>query len=208
MLRQNGAVHGSDPADTPATQTAKARLRAELIASRKLLSETDIDAARAAVRGHVLDRATGDGWRTVAAYAPLRTEPGSLELLDALVARGVDVLVPFLLPDRDLDWFRWHGRARVADPPLLGCPAIAAADAVLVPALAVSPAGVRIGRGGGSYDRALTRVPPGRPVAALLFEGELREGVPADPWDRRVSAVVRPSGWLDLAGNAGTRPAG
>lgn len=198
-------MHGSEAS---ATQASKARLRAEVIAARKLLTDADIDAARASVREHVLARAERDGWRTIAAYAPLRTEPGSLELLDALVARGVDVLVPFLLPDRDLDWLRWHGAAPVADPPLLGLAAITAADAVLVPALAVSPAGQRLGRGGGSYDRALARVEPRRPVAALVFEDELLDDVPADPWDRPVTSVVRPSGWLDLPGNAGTRPAG
>jgi 5-formyltetrahydrofolate cyclo-ligase len=207
-VRQNDAVQGNDAAGLSAVQQAKARLRAELLGARKAMSADDLDAARAAVRRHVMDRAARDGWQTVAAYAPLRTEPGSLDLLDALAAGGAEVIVPFLLPDRDLDWFRWHGAGPVADPPLLGPAAIGAADAVLVPALAVSRAGMRLGRGGGSYDRALARVRPGRPSAALLFEGELLDAVPAEPWDRPVTAAVRPSGWLELPGNAGQGTSG
>ena len=207
-MRQNDAVQGDDAAGLSAVQLAKAHLRAELLAARKAMSADDLDAARSAVRAHVLARAARGGWRAVAAYAPLRTEPGSLELLDALVAAGVEVIVPFLLPDRDLDWFRWHGAGPVADPPLLGPEAVAGTDAVLVPALAVSGTGMRLGRGGGSYDRALARVRPGHPSAALLFESELLDDLPAEPWDLPVTAVVRPSGWLDLPGNAGPGAAG
>ena len=60
---------------------------------------------------------------------------------------------------------------RAARP--LGAAAIAEADTVFVPALAVARDGNRLGRGGGSYDRALRRVPAGVPVVALLFDDEL-----------------------------------
>ncbi|MBN9621174.1 MAG: hypothetical protein J0H43_15830, partial [Actinobacteria bacterium] len=37
------------------------------------------------------------------------------------------------------------------------------------------------------------------PVAALLFDDELRSELPREPWDVPVSAVVTPSGgWHDL----------
>jgi 5-formyltetrahydrofolate cyclo-ligase len=72
-------------------------------------------------------------------------------------------------------------------------------DLVLVPALAVDRhTGVRLGRGGGSYDRALARTHPGTPVIALLYPGELLEGVPAQPHDARVTAVLTPDGLLRL----------
>jgi 5-formyltetrahydrofolate cyclo-ligase len=71
--------------------------------------------------------------------------------------------------------------------------AVARADLVLVPALAVDRGGVRLGRGGGSYDRALTRVGPGIPTIALLYDGELLDEVPADDHDQRVRLVARPS---------------
>ncbi len=149
------------------------------------------DQARAAVREHVLTRA--DTWSCVAAYVPLRTEPGSVELLAALTDAGVEVLVPITLADRDLDWARWQS----GKP--LGRDAIARVDAVLVPALAVSRAGTRLGRGGGSYDRALLRCRAGTLVAALLFDGEVRDELPHEPWDQPVGAAVTPAGWIELA---------
>ncbi len=76
---------------------------------------------------------------------------------------------------------------------------MARARLLLVPALAVDRRGVRLGRGGGSYDRALARVAAGTPVVALLHDGELLDELPAEPHDRLVSAVVTPSGgWSAL----------
>src|SRR5262249_58384252 len=86
-------------------QSAKIELRAQLLAARKARSPEQIAAARAAVRMHVLARF--GQCRRVAAYRPLRTEPGSVELLDELVRGGATVLIPVLLDDRDLDWAAW-----------------------------------------------------------------------------------------------------
>jgi len=69
---------------------------------------------------------------------------------------------------------------------------------VLVPGLAVDRSGMRLGRGGGSYDRALARVPVGTPVLVLLYDGEVLDRVPADDHDRRVTAAVTASGVVRL----------
>jgi 5-formyltetrahydrofolate cyclo-ligase len=77
--------------------------------------------------------------------------------------------------------------------------AIGTVDLVLVPALAVArSSGVRLGRGGGSYDRVLTRIRPGTPALALLYPGELVDGVPSEPHDQRVSGVVTVDGLVEL----------
>jgi 5-formyltetrahydrofolate cyclo-ligase len=70
---------------------------------------------------------------------------------------------------------------------------------VVVPALAVDRRGVRLGRGGGSYDRALARLAAGATAVALLHDGELLDALPAEAHDRAVTAAVTPSGgWCDL----------
>ena len=168
----------------------KRELRAQRIAARSALTASQIDHARGEVRAHVLSRFASS--RCAAAYRPLRTEPGSVELLDALAAGGSDVVVPLLREDLDLDWTPWPA----GDP--LGVDALALADVVLVPALAVDQHGVRLGRGGGSYDRALHRVRAGVPIVALLYEDELADELPTDPWDTAVTAVITPSGWHPL----------
>ncbi len=172
--------------DEPA-RGGKRALRAQLLAGRSAREPAQIADGRAGVRAHVLSRFPAA--RRVAAYRPMRTEPCSVELLDALSANGARVIVPLVLDDRDLDWTPWPS----GDP--LGVDAISRADLVLVPALAVDPRGMRLGRGAGCYDRALTRVGAGVPVVALLYDGEIVEHVPAEAWDIPVTAAVTPSGW-------------
>jgi 5-formyltetrahydrofolate cyclo-ligase len=183
----------------------KTRWRARLLAARKRLDPAELAAAAAELRRHVVPALVAAG--TIAAYVPVRSEPGSLDLLDALAAPGIRILLPVVVAD-GLDWCPYAGRSSLAAGPLgllepagprLGPAAVAEADAVLVPALAVDRTGTRLGRGGGYYDRALPLVPAGVPVVALLHDGELVDSLPADPWDRRVTAAVTPStGWTEL----------
>lgn len=186
--------------DDAAAPEAKADLRTELLAARRARSAADLEQARAAVRAHVLNRA--DGLERVAAYEPLHTEPGSVELLAELHARGVTVLVPRMLPDRDLDWTPWSP-AGPGEP--LGVAAIGTAGLVLAPALAVARDGTRLGRGGGSYDRALARCAAGAMLAALVFDDELVHRLPRESWDVPVRAAVSPSGWTPVGGNTEMR---
>jgi 5-formyltetrahydrofolate cyclo-ligase len=182
-------------------------LRTRLLDARKALTADQLEAARAAVRGHVLVQmdaaeAAGLPWYIVCGYQPLPTEPGSVALLEAMAGRGAAVLVPLMRPDRDLDWTRWPAGAP------LGVDEVARATVLLVPALAVDWHGQRLGRGGGSYDRVLARVGADVPVAALLHSGEILDEVPADPWDRPVNAAVTPDGWLNIPASAGTAGSG
>jgi 5-formyltetrahydrofolate cyclo-ligase len=183
--------------------TDKPGMRSRIQAARTAMTAEEREAARLAIRSHVLSYCADelDPEAGIAAYQPTRTEPGSVELLDRLTDRGHRVLVPVTLPDRDLNWTAWTGPSDRARPPaatLLGLDAIAEVALVVVPAYAVDRRGHRLGRGGGSYDRALIRVRPGTPIAALLYPEELVDTVPVDEWDRPVTAVVTPGGWIQL----------
>ncbi|BFU42224.1 hypothetical protein KRMM14A1004_04610 [Krasilnikovia sp. MM14-A1004] len=147
---------------------------------------------------------------TVTAYVPIGAEPGGPDLPEALsraLPAGAELLLPVLLDDGDLDWARYTGPdslrpgprgLREPAGPRLGVTAITAADLVVVPALAVDRAGRRLGRGGGSYDRALARVTAATWTVALLHDEELLGDVPAEAHDRRVRAAISPSGGLTL----------
>lgn len=179
--------------------------RARLLAARAQLSTAVLEANASAVSGHVLDRLRGTA--RIAAYVPVGREPGTLRLLDALRDDGTEVLLPVVVTD-GLDWARYAGPADLVAGALgtrepsgsrLGAAGIATADAVLLPALAVDHRGVRLGRGGGYYDRTLATVPAGLPLIALLHDGEIVGRLPVDPWDRAVSAAVTPAiGWTEL----------
>ena len=183
--------------------TDKPGMRSRTQAARTAMTAEQRETARLAIRSHVLAYCANElaptAW--IAAYRPTRTEPGSAELLDGLTDRGHLVLVPVTMPDRDLNWTAWDEPSSQPGQPSahpLGMDAIARAALVLVPAYAVDRRGHRLGRGGGSYDRALARVRPGTPVAALLFAEELVETVPVDEWDLPVTAAVTPAGWIQL----------
>lgn len=143
---------------------------------------------------------------TVAAYVSIGTEPGTGALLEGLTAAGKRVILPALQADNDLDWGTWRGDSGLAPARMgllepvdrLGPDAVATADLVLVPGLAVSRLGDRLGQGGGCYDRALGRVPVGTPVVCCVYDEEVGLDVPTDPHDRRVTAAVTPTRWLDL----------
>jgi 5-formyltetrahydrofolate cyclo-ligase len=187
---------------------AKADLRARALAARRAMTADSRDVAAAAIARAVLALPEVIAAGCVAAYLSFGTEPATQHLVEDLRSRGVRVLVPVLRDDLDLDWTEYgdntlntqkSGYWAVPDGPRLGLDAIAGADVVLVPALAVDDRGMRLGRGGGSYDRALTRVPPARPVLALLYDGERPAVVPAEPHDRPVTGVVTPGGVLRFA---------
>jgi len=176
-------------------RTGKDGLRRSIRQRRRQRPEADRLAARRAIAGHVLARI--EAWplpagTVVAGYEPLPSEPGSPELLAGLAGHGLQVLLPITRADRDLDWHL------LGNPEPAGLEAISRARLILVPAFAVDRAGRRLGRGGGSYDRALTRVSAAAHVAALLYDDELVDRVPTEPWDRAVHSAVTPSGWYDL----------
>ncbi|AZQ35364.1 5-formyltetrahydrofolate cyclo-ligase [Streptomyces cyaneochromogenes] len=191
-------------------ETDKRMLRREFLAVRSRLTADDVRASAVALAERALDLPELAHARVVAAYVSVGTEPGTPALLDALRARGVRVLLPALLPDNDLDWGAYTGEdslARVQHGKLmallepsgerLGPDAVTDADVVLLPGLAVDARGMRLGRGGGSYDRVLARLESAGARASLvvlLYDSEVVERVPEEPHDRPVHAVVTPSG--------------
>ncbi|MCH5673958.1 5-formyltetrahydrofolate cyclo-ligase [Streptomyces gilvus] len=185
-------------------------LRREFLAVRNRLTADDVREAAGALAARALELPELARARTVAAYVSVGSEPGTLALLDALCARGVRVLLPALLPDNDLDWGAYSGEGSLArvqrggkmalfEPTgeRLGPDAVAGADVVLLPGLAVDARGMRLGRGGGSYDRVLARLEGAGAhpaLVVLLYDSEVVERVPAEAHDRPVHAVVTPSG--------------
>jgi len=143
----------------------------------------------------------------VCAYVPVGSEPGSIELIDSLHRRGVRVLLPVAGATdvgEPLQWGEYrpgkligarYGLQEPA-PPRLGADAIAQASAILVPALAVDRAGVRLGRGAGFYDRSLPLADAAARLIAVVRDDELVDRLPAEPHDVRVTHALTPRGGL------------
>ena len=195
----------TSPGFDNATHLAKLALRDQLLTARgrQPLAEIADRARRIADRVMALEVTRHAA--TVAAYVSVGREPGTGPLLTALQEAGKRVILPVLLPDNDLDWAVYTGDADLVSAsrgllqptlPPLGVAAVATADLVLVPALAVTSSGMRLGRGGGSYDRALARV-TGTTIA-IVNDEEVLDAVPVEAHDRRVDLIATPGGVLDV----------
>ena len=185
----------------------KAQMRAELLRARRGLTADERQAASAALAKRVRDLRDFPVGGTVAAYVSMGAEPGTRQLIDSLRQSGTRVLLPVLLADNDLDWAEYGGPEALErtsrgllEPvgPRLGPTAVTAAHAVLLPGLAADRHGVRLGRGGGSYDRALSRIQESgsdgaRPaLMVLLYAHEVVPRVPRELHDHLVDAAVTP----------------
>ena len=188
---------------------AKLALRDQLLAARRHLPLAVIGERARLLAGHLLEAPEIRRAATVATYVSVSSEPGTGPLLESLRNAGKRVILPVLQSDNDLDWAAYDGPEHLRsagrgllepDGPLLGADAVATADAVLVPGLAVGRDGMRLGRGGGSYDRVLGRIPVGTFVCVLLNSEEVLDSVPREDHDRPVSAVATEDGILRLLG--------
>jgi 5-formyltetrahydrofolate cyclo-ligase len=189
----------------PGPDAAKRAVRGRVLGARRERTPADRAAAAAAITAALVGHLAGV--RTLAAYVPEEIEPGAGRLPGALDELGGRVLLPVVpARGRELSWAvssgqLTTGRFGLLEPvgPRLGPDALGAAEVVVVPALAVASDGVRLGRGGGYYDRALVHARPGATLVAVVFDDEFVDELPAEPHDHRMTAVVTPSGgWQDL----------
>jgi 5-formyltetrahydrofolate cyclo-ligase len=192
-------------ADAERSRSPKAALRDRLLAQRRSGTPSARRAAAIAVHATLLSLVRRVRPSTIAAYVPVGTEPGGPDL-PAMLASAARLLLPVLLADNDLDWAAYDGSLAAGTRgmlqptgPWLGVDAVRQATLVVVPALAVDRSGMRLGRGGGSYDRVLARLPADVLTVALLNDGELLDAVPTEAHDRPVGAAITPSGGLTLS---------
>lgn len=186
-MADNDALAGRLP--TGSAPRAKSERRRELRARRRARREAGDLAAREREGQALLEHArilVAEA-ACVATFEPMPTEV-NVEPLTAHILGHARVIVPITLDDLDL---AWRDLATGAD---LGKEAIAEADIVLTPALAIGVLGERLGQGGGCYDRALPRRREGTPVIAVVFPDEVSRDFPTEAHDERVDGVLTPDG--------------
>jgi 5-formyltetrahydrofolate cyclo-ligase len=178
---------------------AKRLLRSRLLAARAARPAADLAAAAVSLAEH--GAAEWGHLPRLAAYAGVGGEPPTRALLDRLLSAGCTVVLP-VVTETELRWAPYNGwdvlvagSMGLLQPagPTSGSDALASAEVLLVPALAVDVHGNRLGRGKGYYDRALAEVAPERAVA-VVYDDEVLDEVPVEAHDRPVGAVLTPSG--------------
>lgn len=194
--------------NSPPTLTVpekKAELRGQIRATRKQRSTNQQDKLLVALADILEGVGALHSASCVAAYVARPGEPGTEETLTRLRKRGVDVLLPVLTSGLERGWAVDEGPehreqsapGRPPEPTSEHLPAttLQRADVILAPALAVDLEGVRLGQGGGWYDRALEHAREDALIIALVFDEELvDDGVdlPREAHDQSVHMVATP----------------
>lgn len=200
------------PADTQDAEDAKDWLRRGIRAARSERSARRREQAAQAIADVLETIPEVRQARCASVYSATEGEPGTAEVLNRMSARGVRILLPVLGAGLQREWAEYRGAddllqrspGRPLEPggPELGAHALADADVIIVPALAVDTSGARLGQGGGWYDRALEHARPDVMVVALTFPEEIYEAgvrpLPHEAHDHPIDAVATPEGWQRL----------
>ncbi|MFG1438934.1 5-formyltetrahydrofolate cyclo-ligase [Xanthobacter sp. V0B-10] len=194
----------------------KARLRAAALARRAemgaLARARAADAAVARAMASIPAFHAPRG-RRIALFASFRDEIDTLPLARALWARGALLALPVIVGRGMPLLFRaWHEGAELAPAgafriltPGPECPEVVP-DALLVPLAAFDRRGLRIGYGGGFYDRTLAGLRRRGPVTAVgfAFACQQVDAVPAEPHDEAVDVMVTESETFSAAADTGS----
>ena len=181
----------------------KQRMRDEHLAYRRHLRAADerkreLDEA---ITAHLRDLVASLGRVNVAAYHPLPSEPGGAGFIPTLAAAARNLFLPISLTHGELQWAVHTGSERpgahgITEPSgaRFNSNVLRSCAAVIVPALAVDDAGMRLGKGAGYYDRALASLPLSLPTVAVVYSRELVRHVPHEAHDIPVTAVITEAG--------------
>jgi 5-formyltetrahydrofolate cyclo-ligase len=188
---------------------AKSELRTRLHARLRESSAADREAWSVAIRQHLTESARWKNARTVMIFAALRFEPDLVPLLESADDKSLafpglenDRIVPRIVRTAG-DLVRAPHGIREPDPRRCPMADPFSLDLVLVPGLAFSPDGHRLGRGRGHYDRFLATLPPSALRCGICFSSQLVPSLPVEPHDATVSRILTESGWAPARSHHG-----
>jgi 5-formyltetrahydrofolate cyclo-ligase len=175
----------------------KRALRSELIAARARMTQDERRIASLAIAERIEEVPAFPAARLVAVYAALGTEVDPSEIARRAASRGQRVVFPRTVPgERRLAFAECDARALVRGPlgalePPASSPEVDLDDiaCVVMPGVAFSEDGLRLGRGGGYYDATLARMPRAVRIG-LAFDRQIVPALPREPHDAELDAVV------------------
>lgn len=138
--------------------------------------------------------------KVAALYHGLGSEVSPRILADQMREAGWDLALPAVLDkdDGEMVFRRWeretplvHDAIGLRGPPREA--PVVQPDLVITPLLAFQRDGLRLGQGGGYYDRALEDLRARKPevfVLGLAYSGQLVENLPHEPHDQRLDAIL------------------
>jgi 5-formyltetrahydrofolate cyclo-ligase len=184
---------------SPSLADQKRALRRALRARVRALTPGERETAGEAIAARVADSAEFSRCARLGLYSALPDEVTVTALLERALAAGKRVLYPRLDAQGGLELAPAArdalvpGRYGVLAPrPEIPPVELAPDDLLLLPGVAFTRSGARLGRGGGHYDRLLRAIPA--PAFGVAFELQIEPALPMEAHDQRVRAVVTERG--------------
>ena len=176
----------------------KAARRKELLALRRAMPKEEHAALDAALVAHIAAHPYFLNADALLGFFAMRGEPDLSPLYRMAMARGVPVYLP-RVKDGEMRFYRFEGEDALTPDDFGVLSPSEAAEVVpttrtlcLLPGLAADKSGVRLGYGGGFYDRFLPSF-TGK-VIFPLYSRFLVERLPAEPTDCLIACIITEKG--------------
>lgn len=176
----------------------KTALRRSLIALRHGIAGEQRARHDSTIGRHVAAWWRAHPMQVLGVYWPIRREPDLHEAYAELAAAGVQLALPVVIaPDAPLQFAAWvPGAPLVKDAFGVSIPAapcvMVQPQALLIPCVGFSAAGIRLGYGGGFYDRTLAG--PTHPLAIGVAYACTRVDLRAAAHDVAMDAIITEDG--------------
>lgn len=187
--------------------TTKAALRKQIRTKLSRLSPGQRQAATSAICALLPAHQVWQEAKSILFYAPLPDEVDIWPLLQTAVSKGKIVLLPRFVPNRNsyevcpiarLDQTLLAGKFGIREPDhQSACFPLNQLDLVLVPGVAFSLNGHRIGRGKGFYDRLLAQYSGVK--CGIAFDEQIEADLPVESHDVVMNCIRTPTRWLEVS---------
>ena len=196
-------MRNADSGSEEALRSAKKALRASVIARRDALDAKTRNRDSRIITAKLLALPQYLAAGVVCAYASFGSEFDSAAFCSDVVASGKRLLLPRI--NRAARMLELREVSNLGSDLVAGvwgirepaerCPMVppSAVEFLLVPGVAFTAAGERLGYGGGFYDRLLLGLNAKTPRIAAAFELQVVDSIPTGPNDQRVHLVVQPA---------------
>ena len=181
----------------PSISERKKGLRQKMLAMRRALSANETESRSSSLKENILSLPEYKNAKKIMAFLAMKGESNLDGFIRQALLDGKEVYIPVCLPERQMEAGRLIDMEHFEKGPL-GLRNLPAGyevtspeslDLVLIPGLAVSQEGIRLGMGAGYYDRYLARVPFEKRVAAL-WDLQVIPDIPSEPFDQKIAKIV------------------
>lgn len=181
----------------PSISERKKGLRQKMLAMRRALSANETESRSSSPKENILSLPEYKNAKKIMAFLAMKGESNLDGFIRQALLDGKEVYIPVCLPERQMEAGRLIDMEHFEKGPL-GLRNLPAGyevtspeslDLVLIPGLAVSQEGIRLGMGAGYYDRYLARVPFEKRVAAL-WDFQVIPDIPSEPFDQKIAKIV------------------